>query len=430
MISLATGAGAAVLAAALAFGGVFEPLAVWLAERYESRGWAPAEEWLRWRWLEFVITFVAAIGMAGAVIEVTGMVRKVMVAVAAFAVLLVLSPLFALYGVLFEPSATLLGALVAGIGAFAFARTAAGKRKWLLEEAVGTRVSGKVFDALLESPVEPGFEGARRPVTTLVCCLFPPDPGEGAIEAPDLLTMGSLFLRTVSTFLLSRGAYLEEAGPERVRVSFGMLAETEDHAVLACRTALDLRIRLRGLSQEFESRWFHPLRCGVGVESGEMTVGLCGTPGRFFFAGMGGGEDFAGRLALANRRFGSDLLIGPAAQRQVGAGFEVRPVEMVYDPVRCELREVFQLLAESGQLSQEERGRRDQFWRGVILLREKKCEEALECFSKARVPGVDDGPLAYFTEQAQQRVTLPEGRSLRLVKEFTEEGHARLIDRF
>ena len=424
------GGGAAALVSALAFGGVFEPLAVGLSDRYEAGGWVPAAGWVRWRWLEIALTVLASIGMAWAVIDVTRMARKVLVAVSAILVLSVLSPLFALYGLLFEPSGPLAGSILAAAGAFFFARTPAGKRKWLLEEAVGTRVSGKVFQGLLESPEEPGFEGARRRVTTLVCCLFPPDTGKDSLAAADLLTMGSLFLRSVSTFLLARGAYLEEAGPEKVRVSFGMLAETEDHAEQACLAALDLRIRLRGLAEEFESRWFHPLRCGVGVESGEMTVGLCGTPGRFFFAGLGGGEDFAGRLALANRRFGSDLLMGPELHRQVRDRFEVRPLEMIYDPVRQELREVFQLLAEAGQFSDEERARRDHFWRGVILWREKKCEDALEFFSKARIPGLEDGPLAYFTEKAQVRAILPEGRSIRLVRELTEEGHARLMDRF
>lgn len=430
LISLAIGGGAALIVLALALGGVIDPVVERLASLYEARGWAIDGEWMRWRWLEMSVVVVAALGVAWAVIEVSPLFGKITAAVGGLLVLSVLSPIFALYGVLFDPLAPLAAAALSAIGAFVYARTPAGKRKGLLEEAVGPRISAGIFRRLLESPTDPGFEGTRREVTTLVCCLFPPETGHAGNAPADTLTMGSLFLRSVSTFLLGRGAYLEEAGPEKVRVSFGMLEATPDHAQQACRAALDLRIRLRGLSQEFESRWFHTLRYGIGIESGEMTVGLVGTPERFFFAGLGGGEDFAGRLACANRRFGSDLLMGPETYRRVRDRFEVRPMEMVYDPVACQLLEIYQLLVPVEQFSDEERERRDHFWRGVILFREKRREEALEAFSRARVPGVEDGPLAYFTAKVQDAVALPESRPLRLVRELTEEGHARLIEKF
>jgi len=430
LISLAIGVGAASLTLALGLGGVFQPLLARMASVFTNLGWSSDDDWSRWRGLEIAVVLLVSLGMSYAVVEITRPGRKLIAAISVVLILLVSSPLFALYGVLFEPFGPILAATLAAVAAFFYSRTPAGKRKGLLEDAIGSRVSGRIFNEMLESPDEPGFEGVRRQVTTLVCCHFPPDQGQGEDRASERLTMGSLFLRSVSTFLLARGAYLEEAGPERVRVSFGMLQETPDHAEQACRAALDLRIRLEGLSHEFESRWFQPLHCGVGIESGEMTVGLCGTPDQFFFAGLGGGEDFAGRLAFANRRFGSDLLIGPETYRLVRDRFEVRPMEMVYDPAGCRLHEVYQLLANAGQFSVEERERRDHFWRGVVFLREKRGEEALEAFSRARSPGTEDGPLAYFMANAQDRVALPESRPLRLVRELTEEGHARLIEKF
>jgi adenylate cyclase len=430
LISLAVGGGAAALVLALVLGGIFEPLVARLADFYEACGWSIGGNWIRLRWLEFGVVVISALGIALAVIEITKWIGKVLTTISTILLLLVLSPVFALYGILFDPAGPLTAALLAAGGAFLFARTPVGKRKRLLEEAIGSRVSVRIFNDLLESPDDPGFAGASRRVSTLVCLLFPPEIGELGNGAAERLKMGSLFLRSVSTFLLARGAYLEEAGPERVRVSFGMLQETPDHAEQACRAALDLRIRLKGLAQEFESRWFQPLHCGIGIESGEMTVGLCGTPDQFFFAGLGGGEDFAGRLAFANRRFGSDLLVGPETYRLVRDRFEVRPMEMIYDPAACRLHEIFQLLAVTGQFSPEERERRDHFWRGVVFLRENRGEEALEAFSRARVPGGEDGPLSYFVAKAQDGVALPESRPLRLVRELTEEGHARLIEKF
>lgn len=430
LASLAIGGGAALLALALHWMGVFSRFGGGLGEFYLSRGLAAKGEWIRLSWLEILLTPLASLGTAWAVIEITRLPKKIAVGAGAVLVVFLLSPTLALHGALLNFAAPLSATLIAFIGALVYSRTAVGRRKWLLEEALGSRVSSKVFSRLLDDPSEPDFGGNRREVTTLVCCFFSSDGSVPLAPPSDLLKMGSLFQRAVSTFLLSRGAYLEEAGPERVKASFGMVGEGGDHAEEACRAALDLRLRLRGLAEEFENRWFLAPRFGVGIESGQATVGLCGGPVRFFLATLEGGESFAGRLALANARFGSEVLAGPRVYHLVRGAFEVRPMEMVFDPERQLLHETYELLAPGGTAGEEERARREAFWKGVILLREKNCEGALEAFSKARIPGGEDGPLAYFTALAQDQVALPESRPRRLVRELTEEGHARSMNRF
>lgn len=427
--SLAIGGGAALLGLALAASGLLEPAVKGLGDWYRSRAWAPAGDWLRFRSLEFVMIAVLPLGLAFGMIEVTKIPQKAAVAGAAVLLAFLLSPLLALYGLLMDVISLLSACLLAILGAALFARTEFGSRKRRLELALGTRVSSSVFQNLLDSPVSPSFEAASREVTIIVCRILPVTGGEKTLAPADALKRGSWFLRAVSSFLLSRGAYLEEAGPERVRAVFGMLGEDPDHAVKACRVAFDLKGRLRGLAQEFESRWFHALDWGVGVASGTMSVGLCGDPGRYLLAGVGGDSDFADRLALANARLSSDVLLGPETYRLVRDRFEVRPLEMLYDPMTQRLLESYQLLAPSESVSEEERQRRDWFWKGVIHLRQSKYDEALECFSRARVPGVEDRPLAQLLAQAQEGVATPGSRSVRLIREFTDDGRARLLER-
>ncbi len=65
----------------------------------------------------------------------------------------------------------------------------------------------------------------------------------------------------------------------------------------------------------------------------------------------------------------------------------------------------------------------------MIHLRQRNGEEALECFSRARVPGGEDGPLALLLARAQEEIATPESRPVRLIREFTNEGRARLLER-
>ncbi len=425
MISLAIGGGAALVVLALLWGGALKWATAWLADFYAEKRWSVTPEFARVRWIEIPVMVGAAFAAAAVTVEAAYLWQKLVVTAVLLKILAMLSPTLALYGILFDPFPPLLAAALASGGGLVFSQTDWGRRRRLLEEALGYRVSSAVFTEMLDAPQEPEFAGARREASTLVCRLFlPGSPREDARTA-EVLSMGSLFLRTVSAFLLARGAYLEEAGPERVKATFGMLKDEPDHAMRACGAALDLRGRLRALSIECESRWFRAPGWGIGIGSGSMVVGLCGTPGRYFFSGVGGEADFADRLALANLRYGSDLLISPDTYRLVSQSFEVRPMEMLYDPGRQSLLEVYQLLASREAFSEEERARRDCFWQGVVHLRAGDWEAALERFSRARATGSDDAVLARLVAIAQDGVTGPESRPLRLVRELTEEGHAR-----
>jgi len=428
--ALAIGMMAAALVLALELVGIFSAPASWLGDLYTSRGLAAGSgEMTRLSWLEITMILAVSLGVAWCMVDVSQVGQKLLVCLLVSLVVIGLSPSLALHGWLFEPFSSLAAALAAAVAGFAFAGTERGMRKRVLQDVLGMRVSHETFGELLAAPEPPDyFAGAVREVTVMTCRVFNHEELREKLEPADLLEMSNLFLRSVSTFLTSRGAYLDESGPELVRVFFGMLRPTEDHAAQACRTALELRTRLRNLSRECETRWFQPLEYGIGISSGPMTVGVYGSPEHFFFSGIGGETDYSRRLAHANRRYGSDLLIGPSTYALVHESFEVRPMEMFYDPESEVMTEIYELLAQSSNFPDEDRARRDLFWQGVIYLREKRFEEALEHFSRARVPGAGDGPAEFFVARAQEGLSSAAGRSGDGgAEDLTEKGHARLI---
>lgn len=424
--ALSIGSAVTVVVLTLYFFGAFEAMVTWLGHLYESRGLFSGEV-IRLKWLEIPLIALAAVGMAWCVIDVSRPAQKGLIALSGALVLAGISPTLALYDVLLDPFSILAAVLLSSAASLAYAGTERGLRKRVLEEVLGPRVSSRTFHALVEAPAPPDFTGATREVSVLTCRLFNYEGLQERMEASELMKLSNLFIRTASTYLLSRGGYLDESGPELVRVSFGMLTPAPDHAEQACHAALELRSRLRNLSRECETRWFQPLQCGVGIASGRMTVGVYGSPGHHFFSGIGAVTDYSRRLALANFRYGSDILVAPETYRLVQDNCEVRPMEMFYDPGTHLMTEIYQLLARREVFSDEERVRRDLFWQGIIYLRERNYEVALDCFSRSRLPGSDDGPAAYFMSRAQERVATPEAPASRLLRELTEEGHARLI---
>lgn len=426
--------GALVAAAVLAlyYAGVFATLSQSLGQLYASIGFFPvgetgADAELRWHWLEVALIVTAAFAASWCVIDIPQVGHKMLVFLTLMVILLGLSPTMALYGILFEPFSSLGSAFLATTAGLFYAGTEHGMRKRVLQNVLGARVSKATFTELLDAREPPKLSGAIREASVLTCRIFNHAELRNKMDPPDLVAMSNLFLRNTADFLMSRGSYLDESSPDLVRVFFGMLRDDERHAVHACETALELRTRLRNLNDECENRWFQKLDWGVAISSGPMAVGVYGSPRHYYFSGVGVETDYSRRLAQANQRYGSDVLVGASTHQLVQEAIEVRPMEMFYDPQANAMTEIYQILATREDFDDAARERRDVFWQGVICYRAGQYQEALELFDRARVPGREDRPLDFFAGLAQTRLIEPRPERPEHSHELTDEGHARLM---
>jgi class 3 adenylate cyclase len=407
--------------------GVFQGSRDALVALFAARAWFPVESPQAVAWLEILLVVVGAGGISWCLIDVShGGARLFLLGFAASLVAM-LAPLLSVYGVIFDPSAPLVAILLAATGALVFSTTEWGSRKRVLERTLGTRVSSATFRKLLTQRHPLDWNGVEREVTVVTCRIFSPSleaAPESMLGTEERLKMVNLFYRTIASSLVARGGYLDPASPEQVRVYFGLLSPSQDHAAEACTAALDLRTRLRHLRTECENRWFCSLDCGVGLATDRVTVGIYGSRDQHALSGLGGVVDYSRRLSGLNQTYRSDLIVSEATAVAVEDRFAVRPLEMFFDASTQAMTETYQLLGATNDLNEEAELRRINFWKGVVAYRGRRYDEALEFLSKARW-AEDDGPLDYFISRCQEQLTAAGAPATRRVAELTEEGHAR-----
>lgn len=427
LISLGIGLLAALAVLALYFLGIYEPAGAWLDNIYQSRGVYPDNTTPeRIAWAEITTIPLISIWICWCLSDLSQMSQKIIILFVFILVIFGISPCLALYGIFYEPFSSVSGVILGSLAAISFTGSELGRRKRTLQTVLGRRVSRKTFNDLMEAQRPPVFEGHTTDTTVLTCRLFNRAELAEEMAPADFLRMANLFRRMISGFLAAYGAYLDEAGPEIIRAWFGILRSDPNHPGKAVQAALEMRLALKTLNQECKSRWNRELRIGVGISSGEVVAGIYGSKQHFFLSAIGPEVDFSRRLSKANLRYNSDILIGPKTFKLVEDMVEVRPMEMFYDPESGSMTEIYQLLALTADFGENNRQLRQHYWDGVILFREGKYSEAIESFSKARVPGRDDGPLEFFIRQAQEK--LSETRSESEAKsQLTGEGHSRLL---
>ena len=197
------------------------------------------------------------------------------------------------------------------------------------------------------------------------------------------------FIRRVKDAFMQAGAYIQTADAEGVVALFGFPETDAHHGDKAVRVALDIVERFRQSCLANGDA-----RCDVhlGVSSGTMIVaplqdGEC--PGLIT---SGEPVELARRFCVANRFYGSKVLIGPRTFDLASRYVVARPIDFLSGVNSRERHEIYEPLWLAAKANPEQLARRDCFWNGVVFYREKRWAEAYSEFVKARGPNQEEDP--------------------------------------
>jgi class 3 adenylate cyclase len=352
---------------------------------------------------QYLVVILCAFGLSWTTVDIIRTPLKVAIGSLALFELITAAWVLDLYGLFFSPFAGVLAGALGIVGGLIYSQTAAGRRKRELSHVIGDRVSPHMFKALVDSDAPINFEGEIREGTVVVCEILNQDELLQALDTKEYVAMTNAFLRTAGDFMVERGGYLDECDGESLRILFGAPLPDSQHAARACDAALDLQARLDAVNLECLERWGSRLDFRMGINSGEMVLAAYGSRRLGGLGVSGEPVEFARRLCAANTIYGSRILLGNGAFVLAESTIEVRPMELIQrhreDPAR---EEVYELLAGRGELSGDDESRRDLFWKGVILYREKKWDEALTNFRLARELAPNDQPAEFYIRRIEQ----------------------------
>ena len=112
--------------------------------------------------------------------------------------------------------------------------------------------------------------------------------------------------------------------------------------------------------------------------------------------------ELARRFCVANRFYGSHILIGPQTFELTSKTIVARPIDFLSGVNSQERHEIYEPLWMAAEAKPEHLARRDYFWNGVVLYREKRWAEAYSEFQKARNPEAEeDAPLDLYLRRLE-----------------------------
>ncbi|MGV3661670.1 MAG: adenylate/guanylate cyclase domain-containing protein [Prosthecobacter sp.] len=380
--------------------GWFKTTTDWFATLYARGLVLPVGGLRQLTWLQYAFYTLMAFVSAWVGIEMSSQWRRLAFLLGVTFLTFTLSCVLALNGVLFEPVSGLLALWFAGIAGIAVGGTMNGYRRHIMRGLFVGRLSGRQFEELVDQD-NPKKMTERREITVLTCRLLNHAELSTGIEAPQFEELGTHFQRSVSEFLITRGAYLDDCDARQIRVFFGFPLSDEHHALHAVQVAAILRNHLGVVAREIEHRFGKKAQIGVAFSTGPAVCGLFGTDHFQSFSAVGDVIDFSSQLCALNAEYGSKVLLSARTYALVKDAAEVRPMEMVSAPGSSQVSEVYELLAEKGTLPEQDTRARDAFWQGVVQYRKGELKQAQESFKSATIEDREDAPLKYFKERVE-----------------------------
>ena len=249
----------------------------------------------------------------------------------------------------------------------------------------------------------PGDSGARVcEVTAVVCDIANKHDLAEDCEPAEFAEITERFIAHAVQSLRADGAYIESAGGEGVVAIFGYPEGDKQHAEKAVRKAMALT---QSFAQENKGSKSDALRnAGVhaGVSSGTMIMASMKNNGQRSLLAAGEPVELARRFCIANRFYGSRVLLGPRTFELSSKILVARPIDFLSGVDVRERHEIYEPVALALNASREIITRRDAFWNGVVLYREKRWAEAYSQFQNARGPeGEEDRPLQLYLRRLE-----------------------------
>jgi len=403
-VSLLIAVAAAVVALGLYEAGAFRAMDQWLAV-FLGQG-VPVLE--RHSLAQYAAILLLSLGIAWTTLDLNRTEMKVLIAAVALAEVIALTVVLNLYDLYFSPFPSTVALVAAFIGGMVYARAPVGRRKRILEEVFGDRISRETFNRLLDSDVPLRFAGEMRTASVVVCEIFNHDELMESLSTEHFVAATNLLLHRGADFLVEKGGYLDECAGESLRVIFGAPLPDENHAEQACDAALKLADELDLVNRECMEKWNQALDFRIGVNSGEMVCAAYGSNRLGTFSVAGEPVDFARRLCAANTVYGSRILAGSHTLELSAQAVEVRPMDLIRTRDERSREEVYELLGLRNSLPDDTLNRRDLFWKGIIYYREQLWDDALDHFRAALPAQGIDAPLAFYIRRTEQlRAGLP-----------------------
>jgi adenylate cyclase len=218
--------------------------------------------------------------------------------------------------------------------------------------AFGQYLSPTLVEQLAQNPDKLVLGGEERTMTimfsdvrgfTTISESFKDDP-------QGLTHLMNRLLTPMSNAIQARNGTIDKYMGDAIMAFWNAPLDDPDHQANACDAALDMLERLEVLNTERKAeadasgKAFIPIKIGIGINTGRVTVGNMGSDMRFQYTVLGDSVNLASRIEGQTKSYGVPILIGARTAEAVKDKFAVVEIDFITVKGKTESEVVYTVL--------------------------------------------------------------------------------------
>ncbi|MDR1445224.1 MAG: CHASE2 domain-containing protein, partial [Treponema sp.] len=259
--------------------------------------------------------------------------------------------LFRYTGIFAGPLGPVLSAFIAVILRELVSYMVSEKEKQFINRAFSTYVSKEVVEELVANPSLLQLGGSKRRMSAVFTDIQNFSTISEQLAPEQLVQLLNRYLTVMSNIIMENMGTIDKYEGDAIIAFFGAPLYRENHAALACRSALLMKKAEKELNRQLMEQGLIPgrvldalknegvrldpqdpvpLYTRLGINTGEMVVGNMGTSGKMNYTIMGNAVNLSARLEGVNKQYHTGgITISEYTRGEIGDDFICRSLDRV-----------------------------------------------------------------------------------------------------
>lgn len=183
------------------------------------------------------------------------------------------------------------------------------REKRVIKETFGRYMSPQIVNELLKNPslIRPG--GVKKELTIFFCDIRDFTLISEKMNPDSLVDMVNSYFSAMTEVVFSNGGVIDKFIGDAIMAFFGAPIDDPDHAVKACRCALQMVDRLEEFNKKNSEKGYSPLMIGIGINTDVVVIGNMGSESRMDYTVIGDGVNLASRVEGLTKEYKVPIVI-------------------------------------------------------------------------------------------------------------------------
>ena len=279
------------------------------------------------------------------------------------------------------------------------------RKKKALKGKFEKYVSPAIVAEVLKHPDNVALGGKKQRMTVMFSDLRGFTTISEKLDPQVLVEVLNKYLTPMTALVFKNAGTLDKYMGDAIMSFFGAPLHYADHAKKCCQCAIEMIELLPKINEDFKAQGLPQIDVGIGVNTGEMSVGNMGSETVRSFTVMGDAVNLGSRLEGINKQYGTRIIISEYTYEDIKDEYVAREMDWVRVKGKRQPVRIFELIAHKSKFKHF--NLIEEFQKGFEAYHKRNWDNAIDHFTKALVIMPTDAASRLYVERSQEYKETP-----------------------